>query len=71
VRHQVGAVDRDVAVEPLQVFGDAAPVPVEARRVVVPALDLAAQLDERRIVDRGIAEAILAEHFGGDALAEF
>ena len=44
VRHQVGGVHRGVAVEPLKIFADRPPVPVEARRVVVPALELGPKL---------------------------
>ena len=69
VRREVGGVDRDpVRVEPVEVLADRAPAPVEPGRILVPAGELPAQLLEHLVGDRGVAEAVLAEHVERHAL---
>ena len=69
MRREVGGVDRDpVRVEPVEVLADRAPAPVEPGRVLVPARELPAQLLEHLVGDRGVAEAVLAEHVERHAL---
>ena len=70
LRHQVGRVDGDAGVQPVQVFADAAPVPVEPGRVVVPPGDLRAHGLQRGVVDRGVGQPVLPEHLQRHALRD-
>ena len=70
VRYQVTGVDRDAAVQPVQVLPDRAPAPVESLGITVPAGQLAAQLGSVASSTGRVGEAVLAEHLAGDALGD-
>ena len=57
-------------VQPVEVLPHRAPVPVEVVRVGVPAGDLLADAVQGGLVDGCVGQAVLAEQFRGDALAE-
>ncbi len=76
LRHEVGGVCGDPAavfwrVEAVEVFAHRPPVPVKVRGVVVPAGDLLADPGQGGLIHRRIGQPVLAQEFGGDALAEF
>ena len=76
LRYEVGGVGGDPAagifsVQAVQVLADAAPVPVEIRRVAVPAGDLLPNACQCCVVHGCVGEPVLAQQFSGDALAEF
>ncbi len=59
------------SVEPIEILADRAPAPVEPFRVAVPARKLHAELRERRVVHRRVAEPVLSADFERHPLAHF
>ncbi len=68
LRDQIGGVDRDARVEPVQVLADRPPVEVDVVAGAVPPGDRAAHLAERAVVDRRVRQPVLADDLQGDAL---
>ena len=55
-------------VDAVEISADGTPAPAETGRVAVPPGQLPPQLPERVGVVRGVAQAVLPEHFEGHAL---
>ncbi|MGX1118375.1 hypothetical protein RKD37_003738 [Streptomyces ambofaciens] len=68
LRDQVGRVDRDAPVQPVQVLADRPPVEVDVVARAVPPGDRAAHLAEGAVVDRRVRQPVLADDLQGDAL---
>src|SRR5438034_442308 len=54
----------------IQILAHRSPIPVEILRIVIPAGDLFADSGEGGIIHWRIGQPVLAQQFGGDALAE-